>query len=632
MELTLSGIRPSEEQRFLWVGVEGEPMLPIRFSKPETPPTDPDSDEPTTWIARAMVPLLPEGAHRIGIGDDERLRSELVDIQVVHPEPRLEHAVAGAAIRDGLRAFVSDLRELAEAGGDPDLARGLAELSPDDMPARWAAYTGGLDTFADGVFEDWMAIPEADRAAVQALFDNSGVLPFLEAEREEGPPPVALTAIPLLDRIRAYAGRPAHAALFTADLLSYVLKIAGTITDAVEIAAALSGVGLPAAAAAFGIKLIIALVKVAIDTFLPTDLMSISVHGQDFLYHDSPEPFVFYGVFSPQNAGGAVLQSFEDFFLVLLAEALPGPAEVTRVQAIRDRVRDVASFVLMRVPGAIVEQMWAGEPRARNVTVPVTPRIYQITFGELATTFPPTAVFSGLFEFFDFDLVTSLEIADGHPDFADDAELLLIDPSLAIRGVPWPGIMPIETATFDLSAAGFRFGESGVLFKIPGVTRVRHDIYGITVQNMPAPGGPRLALYNNTAFILDEINLVGGGTGTVVTRNTTDVRVYQITLRDEAYWGATDPTRAGILVNGVMQHTGLFPGPITVPIVLEPGSNTVTIVAESGDDLPCEDGVSTFCVNVEIAQSVNDYRFRFAPLSEGGFYSFQVWTPPRFTD
>lgn len=636
MRLRIGHIRPSEE-RYLWVGAEGTPILPLTFSEPETPPEDPDADEPTAWVAALPAPILPEGRHRIGVGDSETLRSELVEIEIVHPTPRLEHEEAAAVLHRGLSALVSDMHALGAGDGDPDLARALQEQSPDDMDARWDALAGALQTLADGVAEDWMAIPEADRAAVQSAFDRSGVLPFFEALSAEGPrPDPTWMRIPLVERLRAYSARPAHAALFCADLISYVLKIASTITETVEVATALSGVGLPAAGAALGINLIIATAKMAIDTFLPTDLMEISVHGQDFLFDDAGEPFLFYGRFSPQNSGGAVLRSFEDFVLLLLAEALPGPRTAVRLTAVRERVQAIASFVLMRVPGTIVEQLFQGEPRARSVTVPLAMRLYQVTFGDLVSTFPPMSAFSGVFYLFDFDLVTSLAIADGHPDFADDAELLDVggrSSVVAIRGVPWPGAAPVETATFDLSAAGFRFGEHGSLFKIPGVTRVRHDIYGVVVQNAPAPGSPPLALYNDAALVVDEVNLVGGGTGTVITSSTTDVRAYQITLRDAAYLGPSDETRAGVVVNGETQHTGLAPtAAFTVPILLRPGSNTVTIVAERGDPITCGPGGTTFCVSVELAQVLNAYPHRAVPLVEGGTFSFTVWTPPRFVE
>jgi hypothetical protein len=648
--LEVSGVRDSEGPVMLHIeGHEAPyPILSARRVAAEASGADAgvDSedagvdDAPERWSLVTVLPVR-EGVYRFALGDDQMPMTTWHAIEVVAPTRRLAPAEVASAMQGGLGAMVADTRAMLD-GTDAETRAAMAELVTSEERAAFEGALAELDQVAAAVATDYAAMSPEDERLVQALYVNTGLYDAMIASRDgEMARALDIRSIPFVDRLAAYANRPMQALLFTLDTFSFLLSALGMVCDVVEIVGAITGVGLPAAATAVGTKLVVAFLKIALETFLPVDLLEIAVHGQPRLFHGEGARFLHWGKFAPQNATGSTVRSLEDLVLLGIAEAVPsGAALPARMLATRvvQSARATVRYILERVPGAVTEAFlnttFPDNIRATGLYTPIDLRVYRLRLSEVLLLVPLAGwlVSGTLSAFWDPALVDPLVSTQVSPPAWGRSSRLVVDYAIvdiAVQGLAYPGAMPVETAFMNLESSAWHFGQIGSwdnIIQVPWPETVTYRHEPIAVQSIPRmDADERLS---DEHIVFDRLFLPDGSTQSYVTRDTPRTRIYEMVFTDEAGF-SPDNTTVTVLVNGTAAISDMrIVNGAPVPVSFQPGLNEIQIVAGEPEAIACGSLSRHWCVEVGFPRAINADVSRDVDLEAGGTFSFHVWTPP----
>lgn len=570
---------------------------------------------------RMLLPVWSPGTYTLAFGNETEIRSNTFDIDVVVPERAMPREAVADLMASALGHVVTDTRAIFESP-DPEWQDMLSDAYTPEDRARIAEWFDALGRAAAQTRADYMAVPEEDERTLQAVLHNSGTIEWLQAI-QRGSSDWPSRAITLTEAIH----RPIHRGLFQLDLTSFALHLGSVALDVVGLITAVTGAA-PLATVSFGAKIVALGVKYVIDTFIPTDLMEMEENDQLQMFAGEGDKWLYWGEFTTQNTAAGGLRSFSDIVVAGIAEALPEPAEGL-VPFLQTLLRDM----LTHLGFSFANDIEGGAFNASTIKTILDMRVYSLTLADMLqfTPFIGGGV-SWALSWVDFEVVSGIHIVESRPDFAADARLGITwaADSIAVLGITYPGLAPIETAYVTIRGRGLRFvSREGRIYTFPGITNVYLQHGEKPILSRPTPGDPN-SVISDESYIIPYARTAAGATeGAWIGRTTPVERVYDITIRD-LFDSGFDGSAVTILVNDAPVYTDLaVPSTATrYPVSLRPGLNTITVVGVYGHTIRCGTAGTPICAELGIPDAMNADTTKGIYIDGGGRVTVRVWTPP----
>jgi hypothetical protein len=630
IELEVDRVDLPTSELFLWIGEE-ELIIPI-FT---IVPSDPQNEE-GRYTLTTPVPALDEGILRVAVGTADGQSSNVVELLVKHPAPRYTQVEAAEVLHEGLDGLIRQTRLLV--GDDSEeWQQFLTETYRAEDLEHVATLMSELEVVSDMVQDSYLALsPEQERIA-QSYLSGSGLLDGFEALALT--PDVTTTSL----GTRNYdwvKGAAVHRVLFQLDVTSFAIHSFGIAVDVVTLIAAFLPGTQPIAALGVGTKVAIAAIKYIIDTFLPTDLMALEVHGQPFVFHEEPTVWVYWGTFAPQNGAVGALRSLDSIVVEGVIAALPSTGKgIIPKEKVKDFVKE---FLIKAIASIVAER--GSSVLGSEYDVPVytikTPIDINIYGNQLLTLLHATpgiqsAVKKIQWVLYWLDVLWGVNIQTASPTWAGEPTLTSFMMSLTVGGIPYPSPAATEQAVVGIQASGFRFtSKERYVSTLPSYETVEPSVFATTVQQGPDPANAN-QLSSDERYVILKVPTTGGLPFPWVTPETPRTR--STTLRMSNFNGFVGPASVDVYVNEVLQHSGLEPPLInfaTYPLELEPGLNRVRIVNMNPNPKSCSSGAASGsgCLVVGFPDAINpDSQTTFvAGATADGSRTFEVWTPPAF--
>lgn len=614
-----------------------EPTLPDDDGGTGEPPDAGGSGDadagvaPRSYAFVAPLPIVRAGTFRVAIGTADGPLTREIEIDVVVPAPRMTQAAAADAMRDGIVGVHADVAALI-GDDDPDWQSHLASSGTSDIAGGFAAMGADFATLGELAREQYMALPADVEPGLQTFAWNAGLLDAFAA-RGGG-----ATFFPLGSGVldSALLRSPVQGVLFSLDVLSMALSAFGMVCDVATILGAI--VTLPAGGegAAIGVipKIAIAVARIVIDDFVPTDLTAIvEVQAPRLVFHEEGFMVTAWGRFEPQNrSAGAQIRSLEDLVITSFEAALPGSAPRRGVRA---AIEMVGEFVRSRLGfwGAeLIFQPVSPPLPLPSLLLPLDLGFYNVTLADVIAVNPALSpLATAMRAIYDPELISPVSVTTRTTGSTARADYAARD--ISIHDVRYAGAA-VERVGGIAQVRGFAFVTEGG--GIGGVQLLQfpfpQTIYGrtpvLSVQNVPDPADPSQSIADEDFIVLD-VNVSGGGTTRVIREDTTELRVHTITIRD--LFSSIEETHVDVIVNGTTQHASLNVSAVpAVPLMLVPGLNVVRLVSTAGHTgIRCSDG-SEVCVEIELPDADNANRRARMRGAVGVARELRIWTAPRY--
>lgn len=636
-------------ETWLWV-LEGDRAFPFHAVRREHPPhprptlyddggVAPDVDAgpgdagagDETFALALPLPIVRAGTYHVAVGTHEGPQTRALEVEVTVPSPRMTQAQAADALREGLVGLHADAVSLLRADA-PEWQSYLAETGAEDVAAGIESMAADVAAAADVERAIWMMIPADDEPGLQAFLWNAGML----ASFAERGAPGATFAPRGGDLESALVRSPEQGIRFGLDVLSMELGALGLIADVVEIVGAAitlpaGGEGaLPGAAA----KIVISIVRIAIDDFVSSDLVEIvEVQAPRLAFAGEGFMAVAWGRFEPQNnTAGAQIRSLEDFIFAVVGAALPGSGRAP--PGLRNLIDTAARYVRDRLPTTFGNFLFnAVDPPIPMppVLLPLDLAYYNVSFADVLTLNPVLIPLTyAIRAIYDPDLISPVDAIAARGGTGVSATVGYARRDVELDDIPFTGA-GIERTFASLSVRGVSFTTEGptvggvqlIQLPFPRFVGGTHRLY---VQSAPDPAVPNQRISDEDWIVLD-VNLPGGGTTRSLRPDTTPLRVHTIALRD--LFTSFDTTTVDVIVDGTTQYAGLaVTGGVSVPLTLRPGPSDVEVVGTGGHTaLTCSDG-SEVCIEIQLPDADNADRSVALRGAVGASRTIRVWTPP----
>jgi hypothetical protein len=620
------------EPIFLYVLGAGEDGGDVAMAIPVVLPVAPDADDVDISMP---VPPIPDGRYRLAIGDADGARSNVMTIDIETPAPRYSQAEAAQVVQGGLDRLL-DLVDDTVFSDDPDWAEASAQLYQTGQLDGARARIDELRMVVGLTEESYMALPADAERTLQCYYDEVGLLPLFESlQADPDWPNSELVQASFVDTIH----EPMHRLLVTGDTISWGLEAFGFVADVEVIVTLLFPGAQPLAAVGMEVKLVLEVVKFIIDTFLPTDLKSVEVHGSSLMFDGEPAAFRYWGEFGPENDGQGAFSSLDGLIIEGLSRAIPGPKATDKVLA---KALTTAKMLLETWATRLGLQLAAlsadeGVEIVTRVKVRVDMGAYRVPLLERLASVPGLVgavswIAQKLIN--SFDLVDAVELENITPAFATSVMVDSGDPNrLEFSGMAYPAGSPETTqGSLYMNAEGYSLGGEDVLiFTIPRWTSVRGDFGPVAVQKAPDSTNPN-QLISDESYIFDWIDPAADPTYLFIQSTTTTERSYVVNLTGAA--GFIGGELIDIHVNGTPQVTGAtttFNISVPYTLQLKPGRNEITFVNRNPEMSSCSTGEAggMGCLIVGFPYTVNfDKTTTIVFSATDGSRTFEVWTPP----
>jgi hypothetical protein len=471
--------------------------------------------------------------------------------------------------------------------------------------------------------EQYLALSPDDAAVFQAVLHNVGLveayaelLAPVQARRPE--------VITIYDRLT----HPAARALFYLDLTSSALGSLGDVVMVVNILSML-GPGTQAwAPIGMTAKIAIAVIRVVLDSIVPTDLVALEGQTQPWLYSNEGAQWLYWGTFEPQNGLGGTVQSIiEQAASIALPTKLKVDAEVKAMLGeVGEKVfKDVMTRIATRFPSLVARwTLTFDSARLDRVKLIVNMQAYDLTIGDLAQLVPLFgASLASIRWLIDFEVVSpySLEAVDS---WAEDAaiEIEYSTDTFGIDGIAWP--QGAKETNFQVKATGYAWRNQNVI--LLSVPWPQWQELAVPVRVMKQPEGQNMHIAYE-AFVVTH-GTPGATSEDAIWSSAPTARSVRMRFFDEhhEYEGLAT---FEVLVNGSSLGGFVLPdGDWTESnIAMSPGLNTVTIRATRGHSGP---HTYPFAMSLTVPESTNVEKRREIGLQVGGTFEFQVYVPPAF--
>jgi hypothetical protein len=607
----------------LWV--DDVPFVPIRLVTRDLPEGQ--------AILRMPLPVLEARAVRLAVGTETEIKTAKVEYDVVIPTPRLSREEAASAMSRGFRGMVLETRRAFEE--DPDVARVFEEKLGAANVAGILDVMDQLGPVADQVGAYYAALPADLEPGYQAFLDNSGLLPFLEGV-------ASLQMIPLVARpdVVTLEDRLTHK---TARVLYYLDATSATLAALSDVVAllniaALLGPGTQALAPV-GVtgKIVIAVLRAIIDSWIPTDLVKLDGQVQPILFQGESSEWVYWGNFEPQNGFiGGQLTVWEQITSIVISEGLLPKQFGTPLEAV---VRDLMTRVIRLFPNlpARMAELNSGfhDSHIAEWKIMVNMQAYDLTLGDLSSMVPMFGILLREISFLiDFELLSPFDVTAADPSWAEDAEFSMdyAQDSATVSDVDFPaGTDP--RANLTIEAEGYRFKNHYLLLANPPWPEFVTTTDTTQARRAPISGEPNDVL-SDEAYLVDSLvpNADGSKSEPILDNGTRGERTVRVTvrnLRGESFGGET---RIDIVVNGQLFTANRLVTSAGEQLVLnlQPDRNTVVIRVVQGHVTPGDDGRHAAIV-FGVPDARNADKAKGMYLDPGGSLELAIYTPPRFS-
>jgi hypothetical protein len=590
-----------------------------------------------SWQFIHPMPVLAAGRYSVALGTELERKTASLAIDVTIPPRRNTRSQAAQIVSGGLQALVDEVQRQLMPEGRPEVHEAFEDVLTPNLYAGIAAAFAEVGEYAATIEAEYLALPEAEEVAFQAFLFNTGLLPMFEELMLLGVSPAFAPSngiITIDDRMNHLFAR----ALWTLDGTGTALaSIADVVTVANVVALLTGGAGLSVALPA---KIAIAIVRVIIDSLLPTDLRSVEVHGQPRIYPIESSRWIFWGTFEPQNgAAGTVVSVLDQTIGLVLGESTKAVSlAASQRKALIDTLgRDVLSrLTRFGFPNAIKIGDYVGEllstdkGRLWRVKTIVNMQAYNLTVGDLALLNPVLGVMLRfLSTFLDWELVSPFTY-QGMSGFNDDAtwNFDYATDAARVTGTTFPS-SGVQEAQATLRTSFYRFKNQYLLFvNLPWLDFGEVE-YDFSIRSRPyADYNERTAdeYFVQVAFEPRTANPSEDWSREATTRR----RTISMSM-DDLIASIGETAQVALVLNGL--NLGLFnvPDPRGIfHLEAKPGLNTLTITGVTGHTL--RHSVSGKHIAIELALPFVDNKNKKKPLpmEPGESYTLHVWTPPAF--
>ena len=620
---------------YLWV--DDLPWSPTRTYVEEEGPDATVISDDLLHVIHPM-PVLKAGTYLLALGTDTERKTATVEVEVTVPARRYPQAQAAAIWAGGLRALTTETRQMMS--GDPRARAGLEDLLGAPVHVAIEDVLAELGTYATTVEADYLALPDEDEAGVQAFLVNSGLLPMFE---ELSTPRVMPRLGPVPDGVITLADRlnhPVSKALWTLDGAGAAL---GTISDAltvVNVIAVLTGG--PGLSIALPAKITIVILRVIVDSVLPTDLRSVEVHGQPRVYTGEASRWIFWGTFEPQNGvAGTAISIIDQSIGLALSESTRVVSTAFRSKLADDLARDLLSRVTrfafpncVKLTDLLGEGILSGDTaRLWRIKTIVNMQAYNLTVGDIATLNPvlgPAMKFLS-YVLADWELVSPFSLrgttafavdAEWHFGYGEDAGWV------SETNFPTTGQ---HDALATLTTQFYRFkNKFAIIFNPPWIEWGEVD-YAFDVRDRPDTSNPNEKVadevFTQTSFAPTAVDTFEDW----LIESTSTARTITLTIEDLIFFNGGQ-AQIDLLVNGTpVQTMMLVPDdPTTLQLPARPGLNTIEIRAVTGHSIPHSATGRMLALEVKLPYVDNTNVTKGVFLNPTQAYTLKVWTPPAF--
>jgi hypothetical protein len=622
---------------FMWVEGHDEPYPLAGIAELPADPSDPMA-APRHTITFAL-PTLEEGLYRVSFGSEMAIRSNAVELSLVHPERRYTQEEAAALIERGIGLMADDLEAFFNSP-EPEWQQMLDELYEPDMRATIAAEFEIARELGRTLRADYMALSEDEERLLQAALEGSGFLESLD--RIEAGGAHFPDRVPLL---RDFGLVTAHRVAMQLDAYSTGVDLLGIALDVVSVAALLTGVGAPAAAVSVGVRVSVAFIKGIVDTFVPTDLAELELHAD----HDQEAFFggtmIPWGTFQTQNTAGGATRAVGDIIAELLSSVIP----VERGQIVEAGVNFLNSVLVRLGFAATYLSDRLDDSRLVSVTfkAPVDMEAYNLSVGAalMRTPIIGPKLADVLWFLNAISVRDSVRLSGGVPAawFEDAFVHQVFWSNVGIRDVRFPGAETVERGAAIIELNAFAFETRPAWFgTAPRLRWVSLVPDAINVQSVVDPDDP-----NDRRDLNDNIFYTHtSGTRPIfglapITRSTETVRNYSMRIWHAG--GFFGDASVEVEVNGASVTT-VTPGRFfsgreatpTIALALVPGKNEVRVINRNPRVSSCSisgltsSGSGCLVVTFDEAANVDPQHPLFMGETADGSYTFTVWAPPAY--
>ncbi len=285
---------------------------------------------------RLPAPGIVPGTYALRVGDASGPKSNALDLRIRTATRKLPRDEAAALLADGLAAIATETwAVLNDASADAFRGQAYPDAFWQDAGALFQAVAG----WGSAAAAEYLALPDDVELQLQAYLQNSGVLDVMRALVSPDP-----TSMPTAqvgdDRVSR------HLWLLGLDIVTAYFHATQVSMDAATLVMLLGGVTVEAGVIPGLISASIRTLRFFIQTFVPTDLVSIAPHRYVAAYENHWIKALYWGRFRPQEkiTAGVITWGVDTVFeamKIAIAEMLPKP--------LKPVVKEALDFVLAKI-------------------------------------------------------------------------------------------------------------------------------------------------------------------------------------------------------------------------------------------------------------------------------------------